>query len=357
MKNPDGTALPLPLRAQAATLRALLKLPRPALVALAGGRPVERDGCILDEQIQLMLHAAARLGRGLSVHDDLPRGRRELDLDSQVLAPPSQPMASVEGRPVREGVTARIYRPSGLAPRSPAVLFFHGGGFVRGSLYSHDPVCRALAHRLGCVVVAIDYRLAPEHPFPAAPDDATASFRWLVAQSDALNINASRIAVCGDSAGGNLAAVVCLDTRHDDVRPCFQALVYPVVDNTRSFPSATIMADGFLLTEPLIEWFRKQYTPDPSVWRDPRVSPWFTPDVAGLPPAHLQTAGFDPLRDEGEAYASRLRDAGVPVSVRRYRSLVHGYLNMFGHIEAARPPFEDLVNALREALFSPRHAG
>ncbi len=327
-----------------------MKLPRPALVALSGGRRVERDGCILDEQIQFMLFAAARFGRGETRLDSVAAAREAMELDAPVFAFERAEMASVTDERVREGVTARVYRPYGLAPSAPATVFFHGGGFVLGSLASHDAVCRALARDAGCAVVAIDYRLAPEHPFPAAVDDATEAFRWVIRESARLAIDARRVAVAGDSAGANLSTVVCLDTRGDEHRPRLQCLVYPIVDNTRSFPSAKVMAEGFLLTEAGIEAFRANYLGSEERWREPRASPWFAEDLSGLPAAHVQTAGFDPLRDEGEAYAKRLRDAGVEVELRRYPSLIHGYLNVAGCVEAAREPWSDLVAALRSAL-------
>jgi acetyl esterase len=341
---------PLHLRIQGAAGRALLGLPRPTLVALSGGARVERDGCILDEQVQCMLALAARLGRGEVRLDDVAAARKDMDIDAPVFGHPMVEMAKVTDEPVSAGVTARIYRPFGVGSPAPVVVFLHGGGFVIGSLASHDLVCRALARDVGCVVIAIDYRLAPEHPFPAAADDATEAFRWVIREHARLGIDPTRVAVGGDSAGGNLSAVVALDTRDDTHRPVLQCLVYPIVDNTRSFPSAKIMAEGFLLTEHSIAGYRARYLPSTSLWEHPRASPWFARDVSNLPPALVQTAGFDPLRDEGEAYAKKLRDAGVRADVRRYPSLIHGYLNMVGSIVAAREPWNDLVAALRSAL-------
>ena len=344
---------PLFLRAQAAAARAVLRLPPSVLVRLAGGAPVARDGCVLDPQTQMLTWLAERLGRAGRGRGDVARERVEFDREAAAFVRKESPLATVRDERVSANVKVRVYVPRGARKDGAAVMFIHGGGFVLGGLTSHDPIVRALAHDTGLVVVAVDYRLAPENLFPCAADDATEAFRWMVREAGALGIDPTRIAVTDDSAGGNLSAVVSLDTKDDAVRPRFQALVYPATDSTWSFPSMTTMATGGLLDRDSVGWFRGSYTPDAATWTLPRVSPWFADDLAAQPPTLVQTAGFDPLRDEGEAYGEKLRAVGVDVKVKRYRSLSHGYLNLIGTVAAADEPWNDLVAALRQNLQAP----
>ena len=333
--------------------RAMLQLPRPVLVRMSGGTRRTHDGYVLDEQIQLVLFLFDKLGKKHTHELSVAQARRELDVNALAFAPPRRSLETVENRriatPAGE-IPVRIYHPRGLRDAAPAVVIFHGGGWVIGSLDSHDPVCGEIADDAACVVISVDYRLAPEHPFPAAVDDATAAFRWVVANAASLGVDPQRIAVMGDSAGGNLAAVVALDTRDDAVRPCFQVLVYPAVDLTRSFPSHRTLAKGYFLEEATMDWFIDHYAPNKADHRLPRASPIFAKSLAGLPPALVQTAGFDPLRDEGQAYADKLAEAGVSVQHQCYGSTIHGYFNMSGTIEAAKRPVLDAIHALRRAF-------
>lgn len=245
----------------------------------------------------------------------------------------------------------RLYRPEAAteAPE-PVLIYYHGGGMVFGSLDSHDPICRAIAEAVPCTVISIDYRLAPENRFPAAAEDAVAAFRWVAANADRLGIDASRIAVGGDSAGGNLAAVVSNETRDDANPPCFQWLVYPNTDLAAEGGSIDTFAEGYFLTRDAMAWFKGLYTPDPTDRLNPRCSPLRAESLTGVAPALVTTAGFDPLKDEGVAYVGRLREAGVPVEYIDYPGMIHGYLRAFAVVDAARTTIDDSARAIRRAF-------
>lgn len=246
---------------------------------------------------------------------------------------------------------ARLYVPRGAQHPGPALVYFHGGGFVVGDLDSHDRFCRFLADRSGVRLLAVAYRLAPEHPFPAAPDDALAAWRWVTDDPSRIGAAPGRLAVGGDSAGGNLAVVASLDARAaGGPLPTFALLIYPALDLTRSSVSHRTFAEGYLLTGRLMDWFLDHYAPDASDRRHPRASPLLVDDLRGLPPTYLVTAGYDPLRDEGRRFADRLRDAGVPVRYDHQAGLVHGFIAMLGGVARARQAADELAAVLREAL-------
>ena len=245
-------------------------------------------------------------------------------------------------------IPLRIYRPS--AAPAPVHVHFHGGGWVIGDLDTHDRDCREICVGADCIVVAVDYRLAPEHIFPAAPEDCYAALCWATANLDSLCALPGAVSVGGDSAGGNLAAAVALMARdRNGPAIAMQLLIYPVTDATMESGSYRDNADGYLLSRTMMSWFWDHYCPDLALRADPLASPITAEDLAGLPPALVMTAEFDPLRDEGEAYAERLIAAGVEVEVRRFDGLIHGFFSQAGMIEAAREGVELAVKALRKA--------
>jgi acetyl esterase len=231
-------------------------------------------------------------------------------------------------------------------------VFFHGGGFVCGDLDTHDAPCRVLCRHGGVHVLSVDYGLAPEHPFPAYVDDAVAAFGWAVEHAAELGADPARVAIGGDSAGGTLAAIASrLAARDGGPVPAAQVLVYPATDRTRTTPSLERFAEGFFLTARDIEWYFDQYTGGTGAGReDPLVSPLLAPDLGGLAPALVVTAGFDPLRDEGEAYAHALRAAGTPALLRRMPELVHGFVNFGGVSRASREAIVEIAGTVRGML-------
>jgi len=257
------------------------------------------------------------------------------------LAPP--PLAIEETRDlafprVAGEIRARWYRPLGdkAGEALPGVVYFHGGGWTCGDLDTHDSVCRGIAMHGRCTVVAVDYRLGPEHKFPAAVDDAIAAVKWVGANAPALAIDASRLAVAGESAGGNLAAVAAIALRDSGPAIAMQVLVYPVVDQAADTGSLERFARGYSLTRDLLRWYQSQYLRDERDYADWRASPLRAGDHSRLPPAYVVTAGFDPLLDEGKAYADRLRQADVSVTYECFEGMIHGFLPMGGALAAAR---------------------
>jgi acetyl esterase len=257
------------------------------------------------------------------------------------LAPP--PLAIGETRdfsfPGAAGdIKARLYRPLGEKPGEilSGVVYFHGGGWVCGDLDTHDSVCRGIAVYGGCAVIAIDYRMGPEHKFPAAVEDAIAAVKWVTTNAGALRIDASQLAVAGESAGGNLAAVAAIALRESGPAIAMQVLVYPVVDQAADTDSLGRFAKGYSLTRDLLRWYQRQYLRGEGDRADWRASPLLARDHSRLPHAYILTAGFDPLLDEGQAYADRLTHAGVSVVYECFEGMIHGFLPMGGALAAAR---------------------
>ena len=243
-------------------------------------------------------------------------------------------------------LSLRIYRPAGEGP-FPALVYFHGGGWVVGSVASHDPVCRTIASRTPCVVVSVDYRLAPESPFPAAVDDAWAATSWVFEHAGELALD--RIAVGGDSAGGTLAAVVARRARDRGLPLALQVLVYPVTNHDLDSPGYARYGEGLNLTRAKMEWYWNQYLGDAD-GRVPDASPLQAPDLGGVVRALVQTAEYDPLCDEAERYAERLEAAGVPVTLTRYPGQIHGFVRLGALCPRAGDALDEICGALRETL-------
>jgi acetyl esterase len=254
----------------------------------------------------------------------------------------------------RGDIAVRLYWPSGASPTPrPLLVWLHGGGWVIGDLQSADPTARDLAVQTGAIVASVDYPLAPESPFPAAPEACYAAASWLAGHAGDLGADPGRVAIGGDSAGGNLAAVTALLAR-DRGGPTFklQLLVYPVTDCLMSYPSVKENGEGYLLTASAMHWFIDHYLASGTDPRDPAASPIYAGDLKSLPPALVITAEFDPLRDEGEAYAAQLDRTGVPVTSSRYDGMIHGFFGMTGVIDAGRDAVREAAEALKRAFSS-----
>ncbi len=339
------------LALESGALAVAKRLPQPLLdrVSRTRGKP----GMQLDSQLAVML-ALAELA-GADVLADTPEKARQRLVDGARVAD-APPPEDVEARDLSAqgpagAIPLRLYEPSGLERPSAGLLYLHGGGWVAGSIESHDRLCRRLAGRARCRVVSVEYRLAPEHPYPAAVDDARAAFAWMGANADSLGLDPRRLGVGGDSAGGNLAAVVARHARTGAAEPVVQLLIYPATDATRSMPSHATFGEGYWLTRANIDWYLGHYTHGTGVdLRTPDLSPLYGEDVAGLCPALIYTAGFDPLCDEGRAYADRLKSAGTSVQYACFETLVHGFASMTAVSRAAMTAFERIADDLRHAL-------
>lgn len=301
-----------------------------------------------------------------------PQAQAILDMMAQMMPQPMHTLSPEEARamalpppenpePVHEvtdrtipgpggEIPVRVYRPSADSGL-PALVWYHGGGWVIGNLDGSDATCRSLANQAGCVVVSVDYRLAPEHRFPAAADDAYAAAQWVAEHGAEIGADGRRIAVGGDSAGGNLAAAVALMAR-DRGGPNIvqQSLIYPVTDHAYGTRSYSDNGDGYLLTKDMMVWFWDHYLGPDGDGANPHASPARASSLANLPPALVITAEFDPLRDEGEAFAKALEAAGVPVSAKRYDGMIHGFYGMAGMVDAATEAQTQTVQHLKAAF-------
>ncbi len=318
-----------------------------------GGKPIRIDGQQLNTEVQMALRLLNLTAGETFETKPLEQGRAELTAEAWVFGD-ALPVDEVRDMTIpgpAGSLPARLYRPAGIDEPSALLVYFHGGGWVLGDLAVSDSACRFLAVHAGLAVLSVDYRLAPENPFPAAVEDAVAAFRWAVAQASTLGVDPTAIGVGGESAGGNLAAVVSqVTTTEPGPAPAFQLLFFPVTDLSTKHRSYQLFSTGFFLTEAQMDWYKQRYLSDPADALDPRVSPLLADDVSGLPPAYVAVAGFDPLRDEGEAYAHRLKEAGVPTTLRRHSGLIHAIINATGVGHAGKDALLEAAGALRVGL-------
>jgi acetyl esterase len=304
----------------------------------------------LDPQVQTFLGRMRELGIP-GIGELPPHQARAVQDDAAATVFGPVPDVSWEDRSVpgpAGAIPVRVYRP-GDDPAPPVLVYFHGGGWVLGSLNTHHGVCASLADLSGCVVCSVDYRMAPEHRFPAAVEDAWAATTWLAEHASEVGGRAGALAVGGDSAGGNLAAVCALRARDTGLRLALQLLVYPVADADLDTSTYREFAEGYYLTAYSMRWFWDHYLPEGDRFH-PDASPLRADDLAGTAPAFVLTAEFDPLRDEGETYARRLEKAGVPVTLRRYDGMIHGFYRMPAVIDDANEALAETAAALRAAF-------
>jgi acetyl esterase/lipase len=360
VKAPSGWAARLQSAATKVGVKVIPWVPTRAVRLLAGGRSVTIDGNTLDPTLQLMLSAQRAMGiEGLAIGNDVTASRAQMRETLLGFAGPQVHVGvsdlSIPG-PAGQ-IPARHYRPV-TAKRTPLLVFYHSGGWTIGDLDTHDALCRLTCRDADVHVLSVDYRLAPEHRAPAAVDDAYAAFRWAHEHAADLGAIPDKVAVGGDSAGGNLAAVVSQLARDDRVTqdptgpmPVLQWLIYPRTDFTAKTRSLSLFAEGFLLTKADMDWFEAEYLGGSGIEpTDPRVSPLLADTLSGLPPALIATAGFDPLRDEGNRYAAALHEAGTHVDLRSMRSLTHGFANLFPLGGGSALATTELISALRAHL-------
>ena len=341
-------------RLGALVIRGLFRLPSPLLARLAGKRPEAAATLHPDAWLLARLGANRLPIESLPAHEARARFVSEAALLKVAV---DVPVSTEDCRLPGPGgeLPARLYVPEDAETPGPLLVYFHGGGWVIGSVETHDLPCRMLAHQAGVRILSVDYRLAPEHPFPAAVEDAVAAVRHAASHTSDFGADPGAIGVGGDSAGGNLATVTCLLARDGEARmPAFQFLLYPVCDLSTKHRSYSTFAEGYLLTDTRMDWFAGHYVPEPEQRRDVRASPLLADDLSGLPPAYIATSAADPLRDEGEAYAARLRDACVRVALHR-QPLLHGFVSATV-TRSGREALAQAAGALRQGLAPARPA-
>ncbi len=343
-----------------AVLQGLMRLPAKVLLRTLRQNPIVIDGRNLNAEMQVILHlqnltqapglsglppveSRANIVRTAKIH-----GLRIPEVSVIDLKIPSR---------VDHEIPARLYRLK-TNDNAPLVIFYHGGGFVLGGVEAYDDVCRFICRELDCPVLSIEYRLAPEHPYPAGLEDAVDSFRWAQANAQVLKVNPNRLVVAGDSAGGNFATVLCqLAVEEKRAGPFVQLLIYPTADRSKTYPSEKLFGKGFFLTDRDLAYFQEHYSTGKSLRSEdlsrellnPRISP-IHGTLTGLAPAIIVTAGFDPLRDEGAAYAKALQAAGTKTELIECSDMIHGFINMIGFSRAARREFAKILSVVRAQL-------
>ena len=306
----------------------------------------------LDPLAQALLEQLAAAGAP-PLHELSVEQARQVIVELFATQDAPEPVGTVEDRMIPGAggeMPVRIYTPQGQDP-FPVLVYFHGGGWVIGNREAYDPTCRALTNAAGCLVVSVEYRLAPEHKFPAAPEDCYAAVQWVAAHAAAMRGDAARLAIGGDSAGGNLTAVVAQMARDRGGAPLvYQLLVYPVTNYGYDTVSYQENADGYLLTKDAMVWFWNHYLRSAADGNNPQASPLRAQNLRDLPPALVITAEFDPLRDEGEAYARRLQEAGVPVTLKRYDGMIHGFFSLGKVFPQGQQAIQEAADGLRAAF-------
>ena len=314
---------------------------------------------VLDPQTRAMLDKAETAGTPAWNAVPIDHARTLFLQDAMANVGKTMPLAAVDnvaipgpGDDFSNTVPARLYVPNTEQSPRPTLLYVHGGGFALGALDSHDAICRHISAKSGVQVLSIAYRLAPEHPFPAGLDDVMTAARWLVAHHEAIGADPERLAIGGDSAGANLAATACRMLHTPGKTPFrHQMLLYPMVDLRMQHPSIEMFGDGYRLTRDVLRWFVDSYVRDAQMVEDPRVSPLLADDLTRLPPTLVLTAGFDPLRDEGQAYANSLTHAGVACEHVCFEDMIHGFCNRPGTIARAHDALTLVADRLKAALF------
>ena len=310
----------------------LFKLPASILIRLSGKEQIEKGYRKLDPGFQFLMKIMENVGAKLDTSKPAAELRKEFEERRSLLLMPLPSGVDTTDHIIKSNgaeIKVREYSPESIGSIYPAVVYFHGGGWVFGSIETHEAFTGFLAKELKAKVFSVDYRLAPEHPFPIPLADCEAAFNWVKDNSLDLGINPNRVSIGGDSAGGNLAASLCIKRKQEELSmPKAQLLIYPATDLTLKHPSMDEMAEGFFLTKDSMKYFRDNYIDDKELIKDPLVSPLFAEDLSGHPPAVVVTAGFDPLRDEGDQYAQALRNANVEIYHRTHDSYIHGFVNM-----------------------------